>query len=167
MHTLPPLLSPGLFHRINVTCSTCLIKGRAGSSRETLWLVLFTSFFSSQEELSFIFPFFNLQPPMALKNYRDLGTCLSLAHLQPLLQISTNNTAARTGRRVLLSGGPSQYKSCVPPICAIVLGPARNPRNLLLPVREPRQLARHVGTFACHDIFGRSRTCRGQPWGSP
>jgi hypothetical protein len=77
----PPLLSPNLSHRINVICSPCLIKGRARSSRQTLWLVLFTSSFSSQEEVSFIFSLFNLEPPVALKNYRDLGTCPSLAHL--------------------------------------------------------------------------------------
>jgi hypothetical protein len=53
-HSLPLLLSPGLSHSINVTRSPCLIKGRAGYFREAGWLVLFTSSFSSQEELSFI-----------------------------------------------------------------------------------------------------------------
>jgi hypothetical protein len=52
---------------------------------------------------------------MTLKNYRDLGTRPSLTHLYLLLQISANNTSVRTGRRVLLIGGPNHCKSCVPP----------------------------------------------------
>jgi hypothetical protein len=52
---------------------------------------------------------------MTSSDYRHLGTRPSLAYFVPLLQISTNNTTARIGRRVLLSGGPNQYKSCAPP----------------------------------------------------
>jgi hypothetical protein len=55
----------------------------------------------------------------------------SITHLYPLQQISANNKAMWTGRRVLLSGGPNQYKSLCTPICATIRGPALNPRNSL------------------------------------
>jgi hypothetical protein len=97
----------------HVTCSPWHIKGRVGVLSKGQGSSLFnvtSSFFSREEPL-----FFNLQPAMASTNYRDLGSSSLSCPFVPLLQISANNTTTRTGRRVLLSGGPYQYKSCVPP----------------------------------------------------
>jgi hypothetical protein len=84
-----------------------------------------TSSFSSREEP----PSSTSSQPWLLRIIETWDQAPSLAHLYPLLQISANNTTSQTGRRVLLSGDPNQYKSCVPPICATVRGPTRNLRN--------------------------------------
>jgi hypothetical protein len=49
-----------------------------------------------------------------LVNYLEELSILPLSPICNPYKISANNKAARTGRMVLLSGGPNQYKSCVP-----------------------------------------------------
>jgi hypothetical protein len=72
-----------------------------------LWL-LFTSSFSSREELS-ISLFLLLQPWARLGSHptETWGQTPSLTLLYPLLEISANNTAVWTGHRVLLFEGPN------------------------------------------------------------
>jgi hypothetical protein len=71
-------LSPGLSHRINVTCTPCLIKGRAGTSRGELWRFTFSFSLLLGGKGSLIFSFFYLQPSEAQKLQR-LGTKLPLS----------------------------------------------------------------------------------------
>jgi hypothetical protein len=98
---------------------------------------------------------------MAPTDYRDLGLSSLSRPFVPPLQISANNTATRTGRRVLLSGGRNHYKSLCTPICATILGPTRNPRNLpaggygTLTVGTPGR-----GLLRVHDVF---QVSDGQP----
>jgi hypothetical protein len=108
----PP--SPSLTHRISVTCSPYLIKGRVGSSREGLSAFLLL-LLPSPSRRNTLFSSF-ISSHLWLKKLQRLGAKLSLAYLYPLLQISVNNITTKTGRRTLLSRGPNQYKSSCTPI---------------------------------------------------
>jgi hypothetical protein len=103
-----------------VTYSIWHIKGRAGVlSKGQVVTFYFLPFISPLERSSL----FLLLPPAIHGSQKTTETwdrAPSLAHLYPILQISTNNTSTQTRRRVLLPGGPNQYKSLCTPICATV-----------------------------------------------